>query len=103
MQLPSMQLDMAVDLLQKTRDCLTSYRNTGFSDAQTTAKKMCDEMNVEAELKQKQFRTTERHFGYESPDKFIQDALQKMETTFLMWLWILLTLHVMRDLRILER
>ncbi|KAI2646977.1 Zinc finger MYM-type protein 1 [Labeo rohita] len=39
-------------------------------------------MNVEAELKQKRLRTTKRHFGYESPDEPIQDALRKMETTF---------------------
>lgn len=82
MQSPSMQLDVAVDLLKKTKDSLTSYRNTGFSDAQTTAKEMCEEMNVEAELKQKRLRTTKRHFGYESPDEPIQDALKKMETTF---------------------
>ncbi|KAL3978284.1 cytochrome c oxidase subunit 5b [Sarotherodon galilaeus] len=43
---------------------------------------MCEEMNVEAELKQKRLRTTKRHFGYESPDEPIQDALKKMETTF---------------------
>ncbi|XP_036391745.1 uncharacterized protein LOC118782475 [Megalops cyprinoides] len=82
MQSPSMQLDVAVDLLKKTKDSLTSYRNTGFSDAQKTAKKMCDEMNVEAELKQKRLRTTKRHFGYEAPDEPIQDALKKMKTTF---------------------
>ncbi|XP_039475230.1 uncharacterized protein LOC120442587 [Oreochromis aureus] len=76
------KLDVAVDLLKKTKDSLTSYRNTGFSDAQTTAKEMCEEMNVEAELKQKRLRTTKRHFGYESPDQPIQDALKKMETTF---------------------
>lgn len=52
MQSASMQL-VAVDLLKKTRDSFTSYRNTGCSDAQTIAKKMCEEMNVEAELKQK--------------------------------------------------
>ncbi|KAI2646976.1 Zinc finger MYM-type protein 1 [Labeo rohita] len=46
MQSPSMQLDVAVDLLKKTRDSLTSYRNTEFSDAQTIAKKMCEEMNI---------------------------------------------------------
>ena len=33
-----MQLDVAVDLLKKVRDVLMSYRNTGLSDAQTTAK-----------------------------------------------------------------
>ncbi|KAL4008486.1 hypothetical protein ACER0C_002338 [Sarotherodon galilaeus] len=81
--LPSLISDyVAVDLLKKTKDSLTSYRNTGFSDAQTTAKEMCEEMNVEAELKQKRLRTTKRHFGYESPDEPIQDALKKMETTF---------------------
>uniref|UniRef100_A0A1A8MAA7 HAT C-terminal dimerisation domain-containing protein n=1 Tax=Nothobranchius pienaari TaxID=704102 RepID=A0A1A8MAA7_9TELE len=82
MQSPSMQLDVAVDLLKKTRDSLTRYRNTGFCDAQTAAKEMCEEMNVEAELKQKWLRTIKRHFGYESPDEPIQDALHKMETTF---------------------
>ncbi|CAK6983642.1 Uncharacterized protein FKW44_014134%2C partial, partial [Scomber scombrus] len=64
-----------------TAICLM-WLSTGFSDAQTTTKKMCDEMNVKAELKQKLLRTTKRHFGYESPDEPIQDALRKMETTF---------------------
>ncbi|XP_045898642.1 zinc finger MYM-type protein 1-like, partial [Micropterus dolomieu] len=31
MQSPSMQLDVAVDMLKKTRESLDSYRNTGFS------------------------------------------------------------------------
>lgn len=44
---------------------------------------MCNKINVEAELKQKQLKTTKRHFGYESPDEPIQDALQKIETTFI--------------------
>lgn len=79
MQSPSMQLDVAVDLLKKTRDSLDSYRSTGFTSAQTTAKEMCDEMNVEAVLKQKRLRTTKRQFGYEAPDEPIGDA--KMENT----------------------
>ena len=82
LQSPSMQLDVAVDLLRKTTDSLTSYRTTGFSDAQTAAKEMCDEMNVEAVLKQKRLRTTKRHFGYESAEEPIDDALKKLETTF---------------------
>ncbi|KAJ8402495.1 hypothetical protein AAFF_G00365780 [Aldrovandia affinis] len=60
MQSTFMKLDVAVDLLKKTRDSLTCYRNTGFSDAQTTAMEMCEEMNVEAVLKQKRLRTTKR-------------------------------------------
>ncbi len=75
MQSPSMQLDVAVDLLKKARDALMSYRNTGFSDPQTTAKAMCNDMNTEAELKQKRLITTKRHFGYESPDEPIKDVL----------------------------
>lgn len=53
MQSPSMQLDVAVDLLKKTRDSLDGYRSTGFSSAQATAKEMCEEMNVEAVIKTK--------------------------------------------------
>lgn len=60
MQSHSMQLDVAVDLLKKTRDSFTSYRHTGFSDAQATAKEMCEDMNIKAELKQKCLRTTKR-------------------------------------------
>ncbi|XP_071060220.1 zinc finger MYM-type protein 1-like [Pseudochaenichthys georgianus] len=82
MQSPSMQLDVAVDLLKKTGDSLTCYRRTGFSDAQTTAKEMCEEMNVESVLKQKRLRSTKRQFGYESPDEPIDDALKNMEITF---------------------
>lgn len=41
---PSMQLDVAIDLLK--RDFMACYRTTGFSGAQTTAKEMCEEMNV---------------------------------------------------------
>ncbi|GAA6083151.1 zinc finger MYM-type protein 1-like [Tachysurus ichikawai] len=82
MQSPSMQLDVAVDMLKKTRDSLDGYRNTGFSSAQATAKEMCEEMNVEAVIKQKRLRTTKRHFGYEAPDESIGDALKKLETSF---------------------
>lgn len=82
MQSPSMQLGVAVDLLKKTRDSFTNYRSTGFAAAQVTARQMCEEMNVEAELKQKRLRTTKTQFGYESPDELMQDAVRKMETTF---------------------
>ena len=78
MQSPSMQLV----LLKKARDALTSLRNTGFSVALTTAKAMCNEINREAELKQKHLGTTKRHFGYEPQDESIENALRKMETTF---------------------
>ncbi|KAL1277057.1 hypothetical protein QQF64_023730 [Cirrhinus molitorella] len=60
MQSPSMQIDVAVDLLKKTRDSLDSYRSTGFMSAQTTAKEMCEKMNVEAVLKQRRLRTTKK-------------------------------------------
>ena len=69
LQLPSMQPNVAIDLLKKTRDSMAFYRTTGFSDAQTTAKEMCEEMNVETVLKQQQLRTTKKHFAYESPEE----------------------------------
>ncbi|KAJ8385496.1 hypothetical protein AAFF_G00185920 [Aldrovandia affinis] len=80
MQSASMQLDVAVDLLKKTEASLVSYRGTGFASAQTSAKDICEEMNVEAVLKQK--RTTKRQFSYESPDEQVSDALKKMEMSF---------------------
>ena len=61
MQTPSMQLDVAADLLQKARDSLMSYKNKGISDVLTTAKALCNEMKTDAEW----FRTTKRHFAYE--------------------------------------
>jgi len=65
------------------KQSLDGYRNTGFSSAQATAKEMCEEMNVEAVIKQKRLRTTKRHFGYEAPDEPIGEALKKLETNFL--------------------
>ncbi|XP_064118937.1 uncharacterized protein LOC135223946 [Macrobrachium nipponense] len=53
-----MQLDVAVDILKKAETSLVSYRDTGFADAQTSAKEICGGVNVEAALKQKRLRTT---------------------------------------------
>lgn len=82
LQSVSMQWDVAVDLLRKTEASLVSYRDTGFASAQTSAKTICDQMNVEATLKQKRLRTTKRQFSYESPDEQVSDALKKMEVSF---------------------
>lgn len=43
---------------------------------------MCDEMNVEAVLKQKRLQTTKRQFSYEAPDEELTDGLRKMEISF---------------------
>ncbi|XP_064115100.1 uncharacterized protein LOC135221210 [Macrobrachium nipponense] len=53
LQSQCMHLDVAVDILKKAETSLVSYRDTGFADAQTSAKEICEEMNVEAALKQK--------------------------------------------------
>ena len=42
-------------------------------------REMCEEMNVEAVLKQKRLTTTKRHFGYECAEEPIDDALRKLE------------------------
>ena len=54
-----MQLGVAVDLLKKTRNSLVCYRNTGFANAQTTAKEICEGMNVDTVLTQKRLRSRE--------------------------------------------
>ncbi|XP_066958858.1 uncharacterized protein [Macrobrachium rosenbergii] len=60
LQSPKMQLDVAVDLLTKAKSSLTNYRRTGFASAQASAKDMCEEMNIEAVLKQKRLRSTKK-------------------------------------------
>ncbi|XP_034544579.1 zinc finger MYM-type protein 1-like [Notolabrus celidotus] len=82
LQSPKMQLDVAVDLLTKAKTSLTNYRGTGFASAQASAKDMCEEMNVEAVLKQKRLRNTKKHFAYEAPEEPIADALKRLEATF---------------------
>ncbi len=82
MQSESIQLDVAVNLLTKTEAFLKSYRKTGFASAQTTAREFCEEMNVEAVLKQKRLRKTKHHFSYESPDEPFNDTMKQMEVCF---------------------
>ena len=82
MQSPSMQVDVAVSLLRKTERDLSNYRATGFKSAQTSAKDICEGMNVEAVLQQKRLRSTKQHFSYESFDEPFSDALKKLEVTF---------------------
>ncbi|XP_071060272.1 zinc finger MYM-type protein 1-like isoform X2 [Pseudochaenichthys georgianus] len=82
LQSQTMQVDVAVSLLKKTEKALESYRATGFVAAQTSAKDMCEDMNVDAVLVQKRLKSTKRHFSYESPDEPLRDALQNLEVTF---------------------
>ena len=82
LQSASMQLVIAVQLISNAKGSLTLYRDTGFSDAQTTARSICEEMNVEAVLKDKRLRTSKRHFSYEAPDEPVADALQNLEVNF---------------------
>ena len=63
MQSPNMDVDLVVSLLKKTERGLQSYRASGFVTAQMAAKDLCEEMNVEAVLKQKRLRSTKRHFS----------------------------------------
>lgn len=82
LQSASMQLDIAVQLISNAKASLTQYRDTGFSDAQTTARSICEEMNVEAVLKDKRLRTSKKHFSYEAPDEPVADALRNLEVNF---------------------
>ncbi|KAG1973804.1 zinc finger MYM-type protein 1-like isoform X2 [Pimephales promelas] len=82
LQSTNMQLDVAVNLVQKNKVELISYRKTGFSDAQTSAKEICEQMNTEAVLKEKRLRSTKRHFAYEAADEPIVDAMKRLEVSF---------------------
>ncbi|KAJ8359077.1 hypothetical protein SKAU_G00156020 [Synaphobranchus kaupii] len=82
LQSSTMQLDVAVNLLESTKSHLLSYRNDGFAAAQASAKDACEEMHVETVLKEKRLRSTKTHFTYEAPDEPVRDALKRLETTF---------------------
>ncbi|XP_041852965.1 zinc finger MYM-type protein 1-like [Melanotaenia boesemani] len=82
LQSPKMQLDVAVNLLESTKSHLLSYRDNGFAAAQASAKDACEEMHVDAVLKEKRLRSTKTHFAYESPDEPVKDALKRLKTTF---------------------
>lgn len=73
---------MAVGLLTKTKTSLTNYRGTGFASAQASAEDVCEEMNVEAVLKEKRLRSTKKHFAYEAPEESTADALKRLEAPF---------------------
>ena len=77
LQSASMQLDIVVKLISNAKASLTTYRETGFSEAQTTAKSICEKINVEAVLKKKRLRNSKRHFRYDTPDEPVTGALRK--------------------------
>lgn len=80
LQSATMQLDVVP--LMKAKASLTTYRDTGFAAAQAIAKDICEEMNVEAVLKEKRLRSTRKHFACEAPDEPIGDAMKRLETAF---------------------
>uniref|UniRef100_A0A8C8A234 TTF-type domain-containing protein n=1 Tax=Oryzias sinensis TaxID=183150 RepID=A0A8C8A234_9TELE len=82
LQSPTMQIDVAVSLIEKTKTMLLEYRKTGFAEAQLMAKERCGKMNVEAVLKEKHLRNTKRQFNYEAPDECITNALNRLEVSF---------------------
>lgn len=61
LQSASMQLDVAVDLIATAKT--SQYRVSGFAAAQTRAKDLCEEMNIEAILVQKRLCNTKRQFS----------------------------------------
>lgn len=82
LQSASMQLDVAVQLIDRAKTTLSTYRNSGFSEAVSTAKALCETMNIEPELKEKRLRSTKRHFAYEAADEPLTDALKRLEVEF---------------------
>lgn len=83
LQSASMQLEIAVNLISNPKVSLTTYRETGFCEALTTAKSICEEMNVKAVQKEKRLRNCKRHFSYEAPYELVTDALRNLEVYYL--------------------
>ncbi|CAM4635381.1 unnamed protein product [Leuciscus chuanchicus] len=77
-----MQLDIAVRLIDNAKTSLSRYRHSGFAEAVSTAKELCEAMNIEPELKEKRLRNTKRQFAYETADEPFSDALKILEVTF---------------------
>jgi len=77
-----MQLDVASNLITSTKAALSQYMASGFAAAQATAKELCEEINLEAVLKQRILLNTTKQFSYEAPDEPLTDALQNLEVTF---------------------
>eukprot|EP00064_Thunnus_orientalis_P001995 superscaffoldBa00000138_g2000 len=73
----------AVNLISNAKASLTTYRETRFSEAQTTSKSISEEMNMDAVLKEKRLRNSKRHFSYEAPDETVTDALKNLEVNYL--------------------
>lgn len=67
MQYPTMQLDVAVELLTNAKTS-TSYRDTGFAAIRASAKDTCEEINVEAMLTEKRL-SSNKHFACEAPEE----------------------------------
>ncbi|XDV34378.1 hypothetical protein PO909_004542 [Leuciscus waleckii] len=82
LQTSSMQLDIAVRLIDNAKTSLSRYRHSGFAEAVSTAKELCEAMNIEPELKEKRLRNTKRQFAYETADEPFSDALKILEVTF---------------------
>ncbi len=71
-----------MSLLKKTERGLQSNRASGFVTGQMAAKDICEEINVEAVLKQNRLRSTKHNFSFESHDEPFSDALRKLEVGF---------------------
>ena len=82
LQTSSMQLDIAVRLIDNAKTSLSRNRHSGFAEAVSTAKDHCEAMNIEPELKEKRLRNTKMQFAYEAADESFSDALKRLEVTF---------------------
>ncbi|KAK0145338.1 hypothetical protein N1851_015758 [Merluccius polli] len=75
LQSSSMQIDIAVKLIERAKTSLSEYRQAGFADAQSTAKELCEALNIEPELREKRLMSTKRQFAYEAADEPMNDAM----------------------------
>ena len=79
-----MQIDVALELIRATQCLLSSYResDTFFSSAVDAAAKLCEELDIPAEMPVERRRRVPRQFEYEDGDDPIVDALHKLKVQF---------------------
>lgn len=82
MQNQNMQMDIAESLVRATITFLTTYRETGFTEAIEVASKIANKLNVPCGFKLQRLKRKKRLFDYESGDEVIENPSDKFKIGF---------------------
>lgn len=79
-----MQIDIAQELISSTQSLLRKYREneTFYSAAVNVATELCEQLEIPAEMPSERRLRVPQHFGCESEDERLVDALQNLKVNF---------------------